>query len=75
MWSRGSALASPASRERLWTSGRAVLPVPVLMTAAVEGAELAAQHGMLFLAKPFDLDALRATIDAALARRPIAPSP
>ncbi len=56
----------------VWEQVRAsacVPPAAVLMTAAVEGARLAAQHGMAFLEKPFNFETLRATIDAAIATR------
>lgn len=51
-------------------------PVSMLVTAAADGADLAEAHGMLFLSKPFDLTALSAKLDEALARKSAsAPSP
>lgn len=44
--------------------------VAVLVTAAAEGPALAAENGMLFLAKPLDLDTLQSVLASALARRP-----
>jgi CheY-like chemotaxis protein len=53
--------------ERLRAGGRS-LPGAVLMTAALEGARLAEAHGMLFVSKPFDIDALQAVLERALQR-------
>jgi CheY-like chemotaxis protein len=42
-----------------------VIPPAVLVTAALEGEQLAESHGMLFLSKPFDADSLEATLERA----------
>lgn len=43
-------------------------PVTVLLTAALEGPRLAAEHRLLYLPKPFGFDALLRVLDEALAR-------
>lgn len=39
-------------------------PMGILVSASVEGAAIAAKHGMRWLAKPFGLDELRGVLEA-----------